>query len=445
MTAVPPTSDPIPPTAPVGPDAPRVVEDVPRRSGKLRAFLASGNLDIQSKLLVMLLAVSIVAALVVGVVGYLNGRDSLEHAAFNQVTSLRESRITELQRSFGQFTQTVVAQTRNASVIGATKAFESGWDELRSRPVSDDDHTRVEAWYRDSFVPQLDERSGGTADPEQFAPTEDPQVYLQARYTAPFTDYDKAIEQDDAGDGSSWSTAHAEYQPYFQQAVESTGYEDLLLMDTDGDVVYSAYSGADLGTNLDDGPYRDSNLATGYRDTLRLTTSDGFVVTDFGRYVPSLNVPTLWVMSPVAEDGKIIGVMAVQVPVDLITRVMTGNEHWKAAGLGDTGESYLVGADHLMRSYPRQLIEHPAQYRRDVIAAGTSPSTAARQVQVKGSVLLQEVNTTPVTRALQGRSGTTISRDYRGKRSCPRTPRSRWTDSAGSWSPRWTRPRRSRR
>ncbi|TDN45796.1 class 3 adenylate cyclase [Curtobacterium flaccumfaciens] len=414
MTAVPP-SDPIPPTGPASPGAPRVVDDAPRRRGKFRAFLTSGSLDIQSKLLVMLLAVSIIAALVVGVVGYLNGRASLENAAFNQVTSLRESRTTELKRSFGQFTQTVVAQTRNASVIGATKAFESGWDELQSRPVSDDDHAKVDAWYRDSFVPQLDERSGGSANPDQFAPTEDPQAYLQARYTAPFTDYDKAIEQDDAGDGSAWSKAHAEYQSYFQQAVESAGYEDLLLMNTDGDVVYSAYSGADLGTNLDDGPYRDSNLATGYEQALQLTSADDFVVTDFARYVPSLNVPTLWVMSPVGEDGKIIGVMAVQVPIDLINQVMTGNEQWKDDGLGDSGESYLVGDDGLMRSYPRQLLQHPEQYRRDVVSAGTAPATAKREVAVKGSVLLQEVNTTPVSRALQGKTGTMISTDYRGK------------------------------
>jgi class 3 adenylate cyclase len=415
VTTVPPTSDPIPPAAGPTPDAPRVVEEAPRKKGKLRAFLTSGSLDIQSKLLVMLLAVSIVAALVVAVVGYVNGRESLQAAALNQVTSLREARITELQRSFGQFTQTVVAQTRNASVIGATKAFTAGWDDLQDRPVSDGDEDAVGGWYRNTFVPQLDDRSGGSANPDQFVPTTDPQAYLQAKYTAPFDDYDKAIAQDDAGDGSAWSRAHAEYQPYFRQAVESAGYEDLLLMDTDGDVVYSAYAGADLGTDLEDGPYRDSNLASGYQQALQLTSADDFVVTDFARYAPSLNVPTLWVMSPVGDDGKIIGVMAVQVPIDLINQIMTGNEQWKADGLGDTGESYLVGADHLMRSYPRQLIEHPRQYERDVIAAGTAPATAARQVAVKGSVLLQEVNTTSVSRALQGKTGTVISNDYRGK------------------------------
>lgn len=399
--------------APSSSDAVR--PDGPRRPGRFRAFLTSGSLDVQSKLLVMLLAVSVVAALVVGAVGYVNGRDSLRTAAFNQVTSLREARSTELKRSFRQFTDTVVAQTRNASVIGATKAFASGWRDLRDRPVSDTDRAAVDSWYADTLVPQLDAATGGTADPQRFTPTSDPQTYLQARYTAPFTDYDKAIAQTDAGDGSTWSAAHAEYQSYFAQAVETVGYDDLLLMDTDGDVVYSAYSGADLGTNLDDGPYRESNLAEGYRDALRLTNTDGFVVTDFQRYVPSLNVPALWVLSPVGEDGKVIGVMAVQVPIGLISDVMTGDRGWQGDGLGDTGESYLVGADHLMRSYPRQLLQHPAQYERDVVAAGTAPAVAERQVAVKGSVLLQEVNTAPVSSALQGKTGTTIATDYRGK------------------------------
>ncbi|MFJ3381850.1 adenylate/guanylate cyclase domain-containing protein [Curtobacterium sp. NPDC090217] len=419
MTAVPPAApdaDPIPPAEPgTGTGSIRVTDQPARRKGRWRRFLTTGSLDIQSKLLVMLLGVSVLAALVIGAVGYVNGRNALQTAALNQVTSLRESRITELKRSFNQFTQTVVSQSRNASVIGATKAFTSGWDDLQDTPVSASDRSKVDGWYQDTFVPQLDARSGGTANPEQFAPTQDPQAYLQAKYTAPFDDYDKAIKQDDAGDGSSWSAAHAEYQPYFRQIVEAQGYEDLALMDTNGNVVYSAYAGADLGTNVEDGPYRDSNLATGYKEALQLTSSDDIVVTDFARYVPSLNVPTLWVMSPVGEDGKIIGVMAVQVPVDLINQVMTGDQHWAKDGLGDTGESYLVGDDDLMRSYPRQLLEHPKQYERDVVSAGTAPATAKREVQVKGSVLLQQVNTTPVTRALQGKTGTVVADDYRGK------------------------------
>jgi len=157
-----------------------VIDQPTRRKGRWRRFFTTGSLDIQSKLLVMLLGVSVLAALVIGAVGYVNGRNALQTAALNQVTSLRESRITELKRSFNQFTQTVVSQSRNASVIGATKAFTSGWDDLQDTPVSASDRSKVDGWYQDTFVPQLDASSGGTANPEQFAPTQDPQAYLQA-------------------------------------------------------------------------------------------------------------------------------------------------------------------------------------------------------------------------------------------------------------------------
>ena len=44
---------------------------------------------------------------------------------------------------------------------------------------------------------------------------------------------------------------------------ELQDFEDVLMLDTEGNVVYSAFKGVDLGTNLFDGPYRLSNLVRG--------------------------------------------------------------------------------------------------------------------------------------------------------------------------------------
>ena len=75
-----------------------------------------------------------------------------------------------------------------------------------------------------------------------------------------------------------------QYGDYLTRLVAQVGYEDLLLMNLDGDVVYSAYKGVDLGTNLLDGPFRDSLLANAYRTVVatnrwmpsrRPTSSDG--------------------------------------------------------------------------------------------------------------------------------------------------------------------------
>jgi hypothetical protein len=209
------SDDPIPPAG-GAPTGARVVEDAPRRTGRWRAFRTTGVLDIQSKLLIMLLAVSILAALVVGAVGYVNGRNSLQDAAFQQVTSLRESREREITREFSSIAQNVVLQTRNQSAIDATQALTSGFDALQDQPVTTAERSAVTRYYADQFVPQLDKATGDTADPQQFTPTSNAQTYLQSKYTAPYDDYDKAIANDDAGDGSAWSAAHAQYHDYFR-------------------------------------------------------------------------------------------------------------------------------------------------------------------------------------------------------------------------------------
>ena len=52
-------------------------------------------------------------------------------------------------------------------------------------------------------------------------PTTNAQRYLQAYYTAPFSDWDEAIKFDDARDGSAWSAANARYNDFFREIVDT--------------------------------------------------------------------------------------------------------------------------------------------------------------------------------------------------------------------------------
>ena len=104
-------------------------------------------------------------------------------------------------------------------------------------------------------------------------PTSNAQRYLQAYYTAPFSDWDKAIKFDDARDGSAWSAANAQFNDFFREIVTRFEFEDALLLDTRGNVVYSAYKGVDLGTNIFTGPFKGSNLTTAYQRRSTPTSS----------------------------------------------------------------------------------------------------------------------------------------------------------------------------
>ena len=65
-----------------------------------RPHRVGSSLSIKSLLLLMLLAVSIGSNLVVGIIGYVNGTDSLRSAAFDRLIEVRDSRAREVSGLF---------------------------------------------------------------------------------------------------------------------------------------------------------------------------------------------------------------------------------------------------------------------------------------------------------------------------------------------------------
>ncbi|MCC6269943.1 MAG: HAMP domain-containing protein [Microbacteriaceae bacterium] len=390
---------------------PRPDASVARHSGR------RAGLSIQSSLLIMLLLVSLLSSVVVGLIGYLNGSDSLRDAAFDRLIGVRDSRAREVTSLFTRIKNTMVVQSRNSETIDALTAFTQGFEDLESAELTAEESAAISTYFSGPFAQKLGDATGTIVDPTSFLPSNPAQAYVQLNYTIPFDSFEESIATDDAGDGSAWSAANAVYQDQFRRITELLDFEDVLLIDTKGNVVYSAYKGVDLGTNLLTGPYAFSNLATAYTKALSTNILDTVEFTDFGEYPPSLGVPAAWAVSPVGANGQAIGAIAVEMPIDSINDVMTGDMSWSNNGLGETGETYLVGGDHLMRSTSRELVEHPELYLTKAVANGVKPALAQRIVDSGSTLLWQKVNTEAVQNALNSETGTVIAVSYLGDES----------------------------
>ena len=376
---------------------------------------AKGGLSIRSLLLIMLLLVSTSSSVVVGLIGYVNGRDSLREAAFSRLIEVRDSRASEVVSLFDSLQSTLLLSARGDSVREAVVAFSTGFAELEGAGLSAEERDALESYYTETFGSRLAAATGTSVDASTLVPSDPAQSYLQLRYTVPFASADDAIANEDAGDGSEWSQAHALYHDYFRRMTELFHYEDVLLLDTEGHVVYSAYKGIDLGADLDTGPLRRTNLATAYTNALTGNVAGTVEFTDFAPYPPSLDVPAGWAVTPVAVDGTIVGALAVEMPVASIDAVMTGDGKWDESGLGKSGETFIVGAeDNLMRSASRDLIENPSGYEMLAVKAGTPPEAARRAVESGSTLLVQPVRTDAVHNAAEGQSGTTLAGGYLG-------------------------------
>lgn len=370
--------------------------------------------SLQSKLLAMLIAVSAVSIGVIGTIGYISGTDSLRAAVYDQLTSLRDARASEIANLFDGITYNVMLTSEGRAVIDATKGFSSAYADMEGTPADAADTAKVEAYYRDTFVPTYESRTGATADAGLFMPTSPAAIRLQALYTAPFADFDTAAQQDDAGDGSAWSKVSADVNPFLRHMAQRFVYDDVVLLDTKGHVVYTLYKGIDLGADLTTGPFSRSGLADAYNQAMRSSTADQVVFSDFEPYEASYGSPTAWGVTPVSDRGTIVGALAVQFPDRAINNLMTDESQWQQEGLGETGETYLVGPDSSMRSVSRELISTPDAYREQVVVDGLEASVADRIVQSGDSVLLQPVRSESAQAIGRNESGTVIERNYLG-------------------------------
>src|SRR4029079_3922385 len=95
---------------------------------------------------------SICSALVVGIVGYQSGKDSLQNAAFNQLTQVRESRTREIGSFFDQLKNSMVLYTRGATAIQAVQGFTAGFDELQPAAITPAQNTALTDYYQNVFI-----------------------------------------------------------------------------------------------------------------------------------------------------------------------------------------------------------------------------------------------------------------------------------------------------
>ncbi|MCX2934019.1 HAMP domain-containing protein [Mycobacterium sp. CVI_P3] len=392
---------------------PTAAPDKPTMLDRFRRDRLLARVSIQSKLILMLVLCTILAATVVGGIAFQVGRTALRTAVFNRLIEIREAQSRALEGQFGDLKNSLAIYARGTTTSDALAAFTSGFDQLGDAPVSPSQWQGVLDYYN-TFIKQTAQHSGTELDAAALLPTSNAQRYLQANYTVRSPNTGGAVAVDDAHDGSPWSAANARYQEFFREIVTRFEFQDALLIDGRGNVVYSADKGVDLGTNIVTGPYAGSKLHVAYLKAMSANTVDYVGLTDFEFYQPAQMQPTAWMVAPIAPAGKTEGVLALQFPIAKINRLMTLDRKWSDAGLGTTGETFLVGSDGLMRSDSRLFLTDPEQYKSDVVAAGTPAEVAELAIRLGGTTLVQPDPSAAASNARRGETGTLISEDYLG-------------------------------
>lgn len=375
------------------------------------------QLSVKSKLTIVLISLSLGSILIISFLAWTKARSTLTEKTFNQLTSVRASKSYQIESYFKTLQNHVDTLCEDRMVVTAMLSLNQGFKELNLKNDPPEDlEPKLQKHYSEHFFPKLSKAIEGVPNFQTYRPEGKAARYLQYHYIAknsnPVGEKEKL---NDAKDGSAYSKSHARYHELFRNLIKKFGYYDLFLIDfKTGDVAYTVYKEVDFGTNLNNGPYRESNLAK-VVDIVKKNPDRGSVhIIDFDPYRPSYGQPAAFIAGPIYDGPYVVGILAIQLPIDEINNVLTGNKNWQRDGLGKTGETYLVGGDFLMRSVSRFLIEDAAGYKKALRASGTPENTIQLIEQLNTSIFLQKVDTKPAREALGGKEGTQIVDDYRG-------------------------------
>jgi class 3 adenylate cyclase len=372
------------------------------------------HLSIKSKLIAMLLVVSGCSIVVTSYLGYRSGQENLTDRVFSQLTSVRASKAYQIEAYFKTIRNHTQTLSDNPAITAAIQEFNLAHQKLQTTTITPAIDSQINSYYRDAFLPRLAKSESGTPVLESYLPKDSADRYLQYHYIAANPNpVGEKMKLNDAKDGSDYSRIHAKYHPIFRDIVQKFGYYDMFLINPQGTVVYTVFKETDFTTNYRTGPYKDSNLSQLTTIVQAAKTRDYARLIDFAPYIPSYGAPAAFIAAPIFNDAEFLGVLAFQLPVDEINRVMTGNRNWYGDGLGKSGETYLVGSDYLMRSISRFLVEEPKTYNESLRSIGINSNIIDRINQYNTSILLQTVRTDAVTQSLSGKQGTQIINDYR--------------------------------
>jgi anti-anti-sigma regulatory factor/HAMP domain-containing protein len=379
------------------------------------------RMTIRAKILTILATVAIVSTGVTAFVGYRTARRALEQEAFLRLTAVREMKAQQVENYFQQITDQIVTYSEDRMITQAAVAFRQAAARVRSdlgigttRQATIDAELRLQ--YQQEFFPRLAANSDDPPVLNAFWPRDAGGRVLQHLYIAG-NDFETGSKHllDQADDGSSYSSVHRTYHPIIRDFLERFGYYDIFLVDhVTGQIVYSVFKEVDFGTSLLTGPYSETNIGRAFRAARDTGTPTFTRLIDFEPYAPSYNGQASFIASPIVDGDQMVGVLVFQMPVSRINDIMTSGENWERVGLGESGETYIVGSDNLLRNQSRFLIEDRDEYLRLVEAQGTPAATVRAIDNLNSAIGLQAVRTEGTDAALAGETGTRIFPDYRG-------------------------------
>ena len=128
------------------------------------------KLGIQSKLLSLVLLVSLLSILTTGLVSYTSSRNSMTQVAYNQLTGLRNARAQAIETFFNTLNEHVLTVSYQSMVVDAINEFKPAVQKLNDSQLTPPQMQQLKNYYAKELIPKLKQNIGGNPTVATYLP-----------------------------------------------------------------------------------------------------------------------------------------------------------------------------------------------------------------------------------------------------------------------------------
>jgi methyl-accepting chemotaxis protein len=262
------------------------------------------EVKVSTKLPAVIVGLALLCSAGVGIASYMSGASIVQSLAEERLEAVAESRKDTLIDALSGVRSGLLSNAESKTVLAAMADFSKGW-----------------AKYGDKA-----------------------QAALQKTYVTdnPHPENERA-ELVKAG-RKPYDRSHTKFHPVMRRYIEDNGYKDLLLVNSDGNVVYTVNKLADYTANLRSDEWKGSNLAEAFESAIAGEVGTAHIY-DLDPYQAHGGQPAGFMAAPVGMGSKKFGVLIYQVPTGKLSALLG-----KYAGLGETGNVYFINGDGVVQN-----------------------------------------------------------------------------------------------
>jgi methyl-accepting chemotaxis protein len=265
------------------------------------------NFRIAQKLPLAVLGAALVASAAIGVGSYVISSGTVSTMTEEKLEMVAQQRADALAKSLAAIKDDLVVTAATNTTITALGDIQMGWQQLIK------DQT---AKLQDVFIAQ------NPNPPDQ-----------RDQLIAPESKMGYVI-------------THKKFHPAFQGQRQTRGYGDIYIFDKLGNLVYSVAKQDDFAANFaTGGQWAETELGKLYAQALTATAPGEVFFSDLAPYAPMGGQLASFIATPIFSGKTMLGVLAFRMSDAGFSTILDSR-----LGLGETGETFYVGADGLLRS-----------------------------------------------------------------------------------------------